>query len=337
MSTLSYLCPQENKNTNLPKNQQGLHRAGRLGCDSLRRQAPGRLEASWQVGSPQRTAYFASTAAGVGVGIRTASSWLWGLGRNMLTSRNVEPQKTWRLRGISGGAGKPAASQGCAASPLSTCARTRGGSHPEVAARCHGVRFLRRERRPVPLLGRQSTLGLLPSPPSPGVRTLGSPLLQPIMLATLPTGARALAWPGPRRPDAPPPWPAPEWHALPAGARRQAAELGGRRWRRWRSWCGTSWIRTTGCAGIKALMDQVRPLLCLKADLRSQARPPACPVAFPETFRVCEGCCSLPWTIWATWEVPELVTPPGTPTESWGPETDARVRVPGGQILTLVP
>lgn len=65
-----------------------------------------------------------------------------------------------------------------------------------------------------------------------------------------------------------------------------------------------------------ALMDQVRPLLCLKAYLLSQARPPACPVAFPETFRVCEGCCSLPWTIWATWEVPELVTPPGTPTES---------------------
>lgn len=49
-----------------------------------------------------------------------------------------------------------------------------------------------------------------------------------------------------------------------------------------------------------ALMEQVRRLLCKKADLLSQACPPACPVAFPETFRVCEGCCRPPWAIWAT-------------------------------------
>lgn len=32
------------------------------------------------------------------------------------------------------------------------------------------------------------------------------------------------------------------------------------------------------------LMDQVRRLLCEKANLLAQVRPPACPVAFPETF-----------------------------------------------------
>lgn len=42
-------------------------------------------------------------------------------------------------------------------SPVDICARARGGSPPEVAARCHGVRFLRRGRGPVPRLGLQST------------------------------------------------------------------------------------------------------------------------------------------------------------------------------------
>ncbi|XP_057556526.1 protein LDOC1-like, partial [Hippopotamus amphibius kiboko] len=32
-------------------------------------------------------------------------------------------------------------------------------------------------------------------------------------------------------------------------------------------------------------MDQVRRLLCEKANLLAQVRPPACPVAFPETFQ----------------------------------------------------
>jgi hypothetical protein len=31
-------------------------------------------------------------------------------------------------------------------------------------------------------------------------------------------------------------------------------------------------------------MDQVRRLLCEKANLLAQVRPPVCPVAFPETF-----------------------------------------------------
>ncbi|XP_024619665.1 protein LDOC1-like [Neophocaena asiaeorientalis asiaeorientalis] len=35
----------------------------------------------------------------------------------------------------------------------------------------------------------------------------------------------------------------------------------------------------------KELMDQVRRLLCEKANLLAQVRPPACPVAFPETFK----------------------------------------------------
>lgn len=33
------------------------------------------------------------------------------------------------------------------------------------------------------------------------------------------------------------------------------------------------------------LMDQVRRLLCEKANLLAQVRPPACPVAFPDTFK----------------------------------------------------
>lgn len=33
------------------------------------------------------------------------------------------------------------------------------------------------------------------------------------------------------------------------------------------------------------LMDQVRRLLCEKANLLARVRPPACPVAFPETFK----------------------------------------------------
>lgn len=49
-----------------------------------------------------------------------------------------------------------------------------------------------------------------------------------------------------------------------------------------------------------AIMDQVRRLLCEKTDLLSQACPPACPVAFPEIFRYCEGCFRPPWKIWAT-------------------------------------
>uniref|UniRef100_G1U2U8 DUF4939 domain-containing protein n=1 Tax=Oryctolagus cuniculus TaxID=9986 RepID=G1U2U8_RABIT len=32
------------------------------------------------------------------------------------------------------------------------------------------------------------------------------------------------------------------------------------------------------------LMDQVRRLLCEKANLLAQVRPPTCPVAFPEAF-----------------------------------------------------
>ncbi|XP_015337706.1 protein LDOC1-like [Marmota marmota marmota] len=32
------------------------------------------------------------------------------------------------------------------------------------------------------------------------------------------------------------------------------------------------------------LMDQVRRLLCEKANLLAQVRPPACPVVFPEAF-----------------------------------------------------
>ncbi|KAF7474202.1 protein LDOC1 [Marmota monax] len=32
------------------------------------------------------------------------------------------------------------------------------------------------------------------------------------------------------------------------------------------------------------LMDQVRRLLCEKANLLAQVRPPTCPVVFPETF-----------------------------------------------------
>lgn len=34
----------------------------------------------------------------------------------------------------------------------------------------------------------------------------------------------------------------------------------------------------------KDLMNQVRRLLCEKANLLAQVRPPACPVPFPETF-----------------------------------------------------
>ncbi|XP_045706020.1 protein LDOC1-like [Phyllostomus hastatus] len=33
------------------------------------------------------------------------------------------------------------------------------------------------------------------------------------------------------------------------------------------------------------LMDQVQRLLCEKANLLAQVRPPACPVTFPETFK----------------------------------------------------
>ncbi|KAM4841291.1 protein LDOC1-like [Thomomys bottae] len=35
----------------------------------------------------------------------------------------------------------------------------------------------------------------------------------------------------------------------------------------------------------KELMDQVRRLLCEKANLLARVRPPPCPVAFPEVFR----------------------------------------------------
>lgn len=40
------------------------------------------------------------------------------------------------------------------------------------------------------------------------------------------------------------------------------------------------------------LMDQVQRLLCEKACLLAQVRPPACPVTFPETFK--GNCARLP-------------------------------------------
>ena len=191
-----------------------------------------------------------------------------------------------RLRGTSAGAGEPAAPHGCAASPLSTCPRRE-----PPGSRC----TLPRGQIPPPSAasGPASRPPIYPRfPPFPGARTLGSPLLRQIMLATLPTGACSGLGPA---------WTAEAWRAAAVtrpratrtsgGGAAARGKLGGRWWRRLRSWCRTSWVWTTRCAGIKARSWSKFGGCCARRQTccPRHARPPA-PWFFPRP----------PWTIWAT-------------------------------------